>query len=169
MKNYKSDFPIFSTYPELVYLDSGATAQKPQAVIDAVTNFYTHTNANIHRGMYDLSQAATDQFETVRGQVAEFIGANSPNEIVFTSGATESINLVACGWARQHLQRGDIIVLSDMEHHANLVPWQMLRDEIGIELYFLPLGEDYRLNYKNVEGLDMNRVKLIALTHASNV
>ena len=169
MKNYKADFPIFADHPDLVYLDSAATAQKPQAVIDAVNRLYAHSNASIHRGMYDLSQDATDQFEAVRGKVAKFIGAASPDEIVFTSGTTESMNMIAYGWARQNLKRGDIIVLTDMEHHANIVPWQILRSEIGVELYFIPLGDDYRLDYLQAAGLDMSRVKLITLTHASNV
>lgn len=168
MNQYKTDFPIFDTYPELVYLDSAATSQKPKAVVDKITYHYTHTNANIHRGMYDLSQQATDQFEAVREQTAQFIGANDSSEIVFTSNATEAINLVAYGWAKKHLKKGDIIVTSIMEHHSNLVPWLRLKDEIGVEIHVLPVNEKYRLVYQT-KDLDAARVKLVTLTHASNV
>src|SRR5690606_18830880 len=113
------------------------TSQKPQAVIDAVTRFYTESNANVHRGMYDLSERATEQFEAVRARVADFIGAESPDEVIFTCGTTEAINLVAGGWVKKFLKRGDIIVVSQMEHHSNLLPWQQLQD-LGVELFFLP-------------------------------
>lgn len=167
MSAWKADFPIFKTHPELVYLDSAATSQKPQVVIDAVQRFYTHTNANVHRGLYSLSQDATDHFEAVRVKVADFLGADS-SEVIFTSGATESINLVAHGWAKKFLKRGDIVVVSQMEHHSNLVPWQQLQ-KMGVELFALPLTADYRLDYQVADRLDMKRVKLLALTHASNV
>src|SRR5258708_7050892 len=143
----KHDFPIFKTYPDLVYLDSGATSQKPQGVIDAVSTFYLTYNANIHRGIYDLSQSATDLFENTRKKVADFIGAKDVSEIIFTSGATEAINYVAFGWAKKFLKKGDIIILSEMEHHSNIVPWLKLREEIGVELVYLPLTKDYRLDY----------------------
>ncbi len=165
--NVKADFPIFSTHPDLVYLDSAATSQKPQAVIDAVAAFYTQTNANIHRGIYGLSQQATELFEGVRQKTADFIGAEDAAEIVFTANATESINFVAYGWARKHLNRGDIIVTSEMEHHSNFVPWLQLKKDIGIELVILPMNDAYRLDYK--QDMDFKRVKLIALAHASNV
>src|SRR4051812_37629869 len=138
MKDIKSDFPIFQNHPELVYLDNSATSQKPQGVIDGVKDFYEKNNSNIHRGIYDLSQKATELFEEVRRKVARFIGASSEKEIIFTSGTTESINIVAYGWARKFLQKGDIIVVSEMEHHSNLIPWMRLKEEKGIELIFLP-------------------------------
>jgi len=169
VSKFKADFPIFSNHPNLVYLDSAATAQKPQAVIDAVTRVYSKMNANIHRGIYDLSQEATTAFEDVRTMVAKFVGANEAGEIVFTSGTTESINLVAYGWARKHMKAGDIIVTTEMEHHSNIVPWQRLREDIGVELVFLPVGEDFRLDVQAAKSLDMKRVKLLALAHASNV
>ncbi|HEX8931538.1 MAG TPA: aminotransferase class V-fold PLP-dependent enzyme, partial [Patescibacteria group bacterium] len=122
MKNTKQDFPIFKNNPDLVYLDSSATAQKPQVVIDAVSNFYAQNNSNIHRGIYALSQNATDLFESVRSKVAKFINAASDKEIIFTSNTTEAINLASYGWARKFLKAGDIIVVSEMEHHSNLVP-----------------------------------------------
>lgn len=165
--NVKSDFPIFTAHPDLVYLDSAATSQKPQPVIDAVTDFYTQANANIHRGIYDLSQQATKAFEDVRQKTARFIGAAEPSEIIFAANATEAINYVAYGWTRKNLKRGDIIVTSVMEHHSNFVPWLKLKEELGIELVTLPIDQEYRLDYKI--DLDFSRVKLIALTHASNV
>src|ERR1700683_2964473 len=140
----KNDFPIFKTYPDLTFLDSAASSQKPQIVIDAVSDFYKTNYANIHRGIYDLSQTATDLFENTRKKVADVIGAKDASEIIFTSGATESINYVAFGWAKKYLKKGDVIVLSEMEHHSNIVPWLILKKEIGIELVYLPLTEEYR-------------------------
>ncbi len=168
----KKDFPIFTNYPELVYLDSAATSQKPQAVISAVSEFYTTYNANIHRGIYDLSQHATGLFEEVRKKVADFIGAKRSSEIIFTSKTTESLNLVAFGWAKKHLKKGDIVVLSEMEHHANIVPWQQLKKEIGIELYYLSVNKEYNLDYKKIASLPLTmtkKIKLLSFTHVSNV
>jgi cysteine desulfurase / selenocysteine lyase len=168
MKNIKQDFPIFKNHPELIYLDSSATSQKPQQVIDAVTNFYKFSNSNIHRGIYDLSQQATDMFESVRKKVAGFIGAATEKEIVFTSGTTESINFIAYGYAEKFLQEGDSIVISEMEHHSNIVPWQRLKEKKNIDLIFLPITADGLLDYKSFTG-DFSKVKLLALTHVSNV
>lgn len=168
MKHLKADFPIFTNHPGLVYLDSAATSQKPQAVIDAVADFYAKGNANIHRGLYELSARATDRFEAVRQQVADFINAGHASEIIFTANATEAINYTAYGWARKHLKSGDTIVTSEMEHHSNFVPWLRLKEELGIELILLPLDKDFRLDYKSID-IDFKRVKLIALAHASNV
>lgn len=167
----KSDFPLFKNYPDLVYLDSAATSQKPQSVIDAVGEFYTKYNTNIHRGIYKLSDAATEQYENAREKVAKFIGSKNSKEIVFTKNTNEAINLVAQGWGKQNLKRGDIVVLSEMEHHANIVPWIKLKDEIGIILYYLPLTSDFRLDYKQLinSGVNLEKIKLISLTHASNV
>ena len=168
----KQDFPLFKNNPDLVYLDSSATSQKPQVVIDAVSNFYTNSNSNIHRGIYDLSQKATDKFEEVRKKVASFINAKDASEIIFTAGATESLNVVAFGWGRKFLKKGDIVVLSVMEHHANIIPWIQLKKELGIKLFYLPLTKDYRLNYKEIALLPLakkKRIKLVTLTNASNV
>ena len=167
----KQDFPIFNTNPDLVYLDSAATSQKPQLVINSVKNFYEQHNANIHRGIYALSQDATERFESARRKVAEFIGAKDPREIIFTSNASEAINLVAYGWARKFLKKGDLIVTTEMEHHSNIVPWQRLKEEKGIEIVFLPIDENYRLNYKKLTdlALDLKRIRLITFCHASNV
>lgn len=154
-----------------MYLDNAATSQKPQAVIDAVTNFYTLHNANIHRGIYSLSQDATTLFETARARVAQFIGAKHPSEIIFTANASEAINLVAYGWGRKFLQKGDIIVTSEMEHHSNIVPWFRLMEEKGIKLIFLPITQDFRLDYKCIFSMPIEhkKIKLVALSQASNV
>ncbi len=165
----KNDFPLFKTYPDLVFLDSAATSQKPQSVIDAVSSFYITNNANIHRGIYDLSQSATDLFENTRKKVADFIGAKEAGEIIFTAGATEAFNYVAFGWAKKYLKKGDIVVLTDMEHHSNIVPWQILEKEIGIEIVYLPITNQYRLDYKKIQEVSKEKIKLVSLTHASNV
>jgi cysteine desulfurase/selenocysteine lyase len=177
--NLKSDFPIFQTYPGLIYLDTAATSQKPQSVIDTVTNFYTRQNANIHRSAYHLAELATQTYENTRTQISKFINARSTNEIIFTNNTNHAINIISYGWARKFLQSGDIIVLSEMEHHANIVPWLRLKEEKGIKLIFLPLTKDYRLDYTSLRGadtkatkqspIDPSKIKLLSLTHASNV
>jgi cysteine desulfurase/selenocysteine lyase len=168
IQKIKSDFPIFDSYPDLVYLDNSSTSQKPLSVIQAVSDFYTFKNANIHRAVYHLAELATEIYENTRMQVGEFIHARGSNEIVFTGNTNEGINLVAYGWARKFLKKGDIIVLSEMEHHANIVPWLRLREEIGIEIVYLPINNDYRLDFK-IEKKNFERIKFAALTHASNV
>lgn len=167
----KNDFPIFTTHKNLVYLDSAATAQKPKQVIAAVQNFYTKYNSNVHRGIYDLSVEATEIYEGTRQKVADFINADDSSQIIFTGNTTESLNLVAIGYAQKRLKRGDIVVLSEMEHHSNIVPWQRLKEEIGFKIFFLPMDKDFRLNYKALfsAGLNLKKVKIISLTHASNV
>lgn len=169
MKNFKQDFPIFQNRKApLVYLDSGATSQKPKSVIDAVTYFYENLNANIHRGIYSLSEEATTAYENVREKVARFINSEA-NEVVFTGNTNEAINLVVFGYAKKFLGEGDIVILSLMEHHANLVPWLRLKEEIGIHLHFLEYDGDYRLNYENLEELDRSKIKFVSLTQVSNV
>ena len=133
----RSDFPILSREVNgkpLTYLDNGASAQKPQVVIDAITRTYSHEYSNVHRGLHYLSNLATDQYEAVRGKIARFLNAAHENEIVLNSGTTEGINMVAYGWAMPHMQAGDEIVLSVMEHHANIVPWHFLRERQGVVL-----------------------------------
>ncbi len=144
----KKQFPIFTNNPELVYLDSAATSQKPQIVIDAVSNFYQKYNANIHRGIYSLSQKATDMYEEVRNKAAKFVGSQNALEIVFSQNTNTSINLIAQGWAKKNLKPGDIVVLSELEHHANVVPWIKLAKENGIKLFYIPVDEDFRLDYQ---------------------
>ncbi|MBI2597210.1 cysteine desulfurase [Candidatus Daviesbacteria bacterium] len=167
----KSDFPIFDEYPNLVYLDNAATSQKPHTVIDAVKQFYVKYNANIHRGIYKLSENATQKYENVRSKVAGFIGCDDPKEIIFTKNTNEAINLIVYGWARVNLKKGDIVVLSEMEHHANIVPWIRLKQELGINLYFVPLTSDYGLDYKKIlaQGFDLSKIKLVSIAHVSNV
>ncbi|MFH0773424.1 MAG: SufS family cysteine desulfurase [bacterium] len=173
-KNIQKDFPIFANRKKngpFIYLDTGATSQKPKTVIDAVSRFYETTNANIHRGIYKLADEATTAYEDVRTKVAKFLNASSSSEIVFTGNTNEAINLVATGWAKKFLQKGDVVVITDMEHHANVIPWQRLRDEIGIVLYFLPLDQDYRLDYQALlsANIDLKKVKLVSIVHGSNV
>lgn len=171
MKNYKKDFPIFTNRPGLIYLDSAATTQKPKSVIDAVQSFYVNYNSSIHRSVYDLSFAATEIYERARGKIAKFINAKDPSEVIFTGNTTESINLVAWGYAKKSLKKGDIIVLSEMEHHSNIVPWIRLKNEIGVKIFYLPVDKDFRLDYKVLfrSSLNLRRVKIISLIQASNV
>ncbi|MFH1207105.1 MAG: cysteine desulfurase [Patescibacteria group bacterium] len=168
----RADFPIFTKKVNgkpLVYLDSAASAQKPKAVIDAVRDFYETYYANVHRGIYSLSEKASEAYELVRQKAADFINAPSASEIIFTRNATESINLVAFTWGRQHIKKGDVILLTEMEHHANLVPWQVLAKEKGAKLSFIPLTPDYRLDLTSLDFLLAKSVKLVAFTHMSNV
>ena len=135
VQKIRADFPILSRAVNdkpLVYLDNGASAQKPQVVIDAITHAYAHEYANVHRGLHYLSNIATDKYEAVRGKVASFLGAPSEDEIIFNSGTTEGINMVAYGWAAPRMEAGDEIILSVMEHHANIVPWHFLRERHGV-------------------------------------
>lgn len=168
----RSDFPILSTRVHgkpLVFLDSGASAQKPRQVIDAVRAVYESGYANIHRGVYQLSQVATERFEAVRGKVARFIGAGSPNEIVFTRNATEAINLVAQSYGRTFFKEADEVVISEMEHHANIVPWQILATQIGIKVCVAPIDETGALILEEFAKLLGPRTRLVAITHCSNV
>jgi len=169
MSNLKKDFPIFKTYPKIVYLDSAATSQKPIQVIKAVSGWYEKYNCNVHRGMYDLSEKATEVYESGRAEVRKFINAKTSNEIIFTGNATEAINLAAWGWGRKFLKKDDIVVLSEMEHHSNIVPWIRLKEELGIRLYYLPVTKDWDIDYKQMLELPKNKIKLVAITGASNV
>lgn len=164
----KDQFPIFKKYPDLVYLDSAATSQKPQSVIDSITNFYTSQNANVHRGLYELSSAATINYEKVRSQVAEFINAPHANTIAFTKGTTESINIVAWGYLHGLLQAGDNVVVTMMEHHANFIPWQQVCLERGAELRVIPVDENGELMLEDLSSIIDAKTKMVALTHISN-
>lgn len=163
----KTDFPIFQHHPELVYLDSTASAQKPLVVIDAERKFYEEAYANVHRGLYDLSQRATNLYEGARETVRKFINASSVKEIVFVRGTTEGVNLVSSTYG-QNFRRGDVILLSDMEHHANIVPWQALAKWIGVELRWIPVTEAGDLDLRNIDEL-LQGVKFVAVTQMSNV
>ncbi len=167
----RADFPILAERPHgkpLVYLDSAATSQKPLAVIAAMDAYYRGYNANVHRGIYEISEKATAAYEGAREQVARFVNAPSGREIVWTRNATEAINLVAYSWGRRHLGQGDVIVLTEMEHHANLVPWQILAQEVDGDLEFIPITDDGILRLDVFEVLLRLHPKLVAFTHASN-
>jgi cysteine desulfurase/selenocysteine lyase len=168
----RNDFPILSREVNgkpLVYLDNGASAQKPQVVIDAVTRGYAEEYANVHRGLHYLSNLATEKYEGVRGTVARFLGAADPEEIVHTTGTTMGINLVAYGWAMPRMQAGDEIVLSVMEHHANIVPWHFLRERQGVVLKWVDVDSTGALDPQKVIDAIGPRTRLIAITHLSNV
>jgi cysteine desulfurase/selenocysteine lyase len=169
----RKDFPILQreTSPgvSLVYLDSTATSQKPLPVIEAMDNYYRHSNANIHRGVHTLAEEATAMYEQARLKIAKFINAKSAQQIVYTRNTTESINLVAYTWARANLKSGDLVILTEMEHHSNLVPWHILQAERGIELDFIPVTEDGLLDLDVYRKLLVRGPKLVSFTHMSNV
>ena len=168
----RSDFPILSRSVNgkpLVYLDNGASAQKPQAMIDAVTRGYAEEYANVHRGLHYLSNLATEKYEAVRGIMARFLNAPSDDEIIINSGATEGINMVAYGWAMPRMEAGDEIILSIMEHHANIVPWHFLRERQGVVIKWVDVDENGDLDPQKVIDAIGPKTKLIAITHMSNV
>lgn len=168
----RADFPILSRRVNdkpLVYLDNGASAQKPQVVIDAVTQAYSMEYANVHRGLHYLSNLATDKYEAVRGKIARFLNAGSETEIVFSTGTTEAINLVSYAWAAPRLSAGDEIVLSVMEHHANIVPWHFLRERQGVVLKWVEIDANGDLDPQAVLDAIGPRTKLVAVSHMSNV
>ena len=168
----RADFPILSTMVHgkpLVYLDNGASAQKPRQVIDRISEVYSSGYANVHRGLHYMSEKATDDYEGARETVRGFLGAASTSEIVFTRNTTEAINLVASSWGRANLQPGDEILITYMEHHSNIVPWQMLRDEKGLVLKALKPGEGGAFDMAGFKELLTERTKLVAICHVSNV
>lgn len=167
----RADFPILRTQMRgkpLVYLDTAASAQKPNVVIEAVSNFYRNENANIHRGIYELSEQATLRYEAAREKVRELLGAAEAREIIFTRNATEAINLVAWSWGRSHIGPGDEVLITALEHHANLVPWQQLCAERGARLRVAPVNDDGELELDTCESLLGRRTRLIAAAHVSN-
>ncbi|OPZ31988.1 MAG: Cysteine desulfurase [Bacteroidetes bacterium ADurb.BinA174] len=168
----RKDFPILSRQVHgkpLVYLDNGATTQKPKCVIDKITEMYTTTNANVHRGVHFLSQAATDKHEASRRVVQQFINATSANEIVFTRGTTEAINLIASSFCREFCKEADEIIISAMEHHSNIVPWQLQESISGVKLRVLPITDEGEIELGQLETMISSRTKLISVTHVSNV
>ena len=168
----RADFPILSAPTRsgrpLVYLDSAASSQKPRVVLEAMDTYYREYNANVHRGIYEIGEKATAAYEQARARTARFIGASDPRQIVFTRNATEAINLVAYSWGRRNIGRGDAIVLTEMEHHANLVPWQLLVQEKDGDLEFVPITDDGLLRLEVFEVLLRLKPKLVAFTHVSN-
>jgi len=168
----RADFPLLGRLMNgkpLVYLDSAATSQKPRAVLDALLEYYQNYNANVHRGIYLIAEEATARYEGSRARLAAFLGAARPEEIVFTRGTTEAINLVASAWGRANIGPGDEIVLSVMEHHSNIVPWQLLAAERGARLRYIPVTDEGRLDLVAYERLLGPRTKLVSITHQSNV
>jgi len=167
----KSDFPILNQKingHDLVYLDNAATTQKPKVVIDTINDYYRKTNSNIHRGVHTLSQRATEHYENARTKIANFINSESEKEIIFVRGATEAINLVANSYVRPLLNQDDEIIISQMEHHANIVPWQMICKEIGAKLIILPMNQKGELIVNELENIINKKTKFIAINHVSN-
>jgi cysteine desulfurase/selenocysteine lyase len=172
LENVRADFPILDQkvhgHP-LVYFDNAATAQKPRAVIAALSHFYERDNANVHRGIHELSRRSTEAYEAARARAAQFLNARQPAEIIFTRGATEGINLVAYTWGVKNLLPGDVILLTEMEHHSNIVPWQLLAQRTGATLAYLPVtGDDGLLDLRGLDAALAKNVKLFAFTHISN-
>ena len=171
ISTHRDDFPILQTEMNgkpLAFLDTAASAQKPQSVIDAMDQVQKSGYSNIHRGLYRISQELTADFEAVRAKIAVFIGAKSEKEIVFTKNSTESTNLAAKSWGRANLKAGDEIILTTMEHHANIVPWQLLAQEIGFTIKVIPLLEDCTLDYEAFENLLSDKTKFIGCVEISN-
>ncbi len=164
----RKDFPIFQTYPDLVYLDNAATTQKPTSVIEGIQRFYVEENANIHRGIYPLAVKATQAYEAVRKKVAKALHTSDPSQIVYTSGTTEGINLVAQSFLKPRLQAGEEVLISSMEHHANLIPWQRVCKEKGASLKVLPISDEGELTVATVESMLTEHTRLLALVHISN-
>lgn len=171
VEEIRKDFPILHRQVNgkpLVYFDNGATSQKPQQVIDVINRYYQHENSNIHRGIHTLSQEATDAYEKARTTVQQFINAKHHHEVIFTSGTTGSINLVASSFGKKHLQAGDEIIISTMEHHSNIVPWQMICEEKGAVLKVIPISDKGELLMDEFEKLLSSKTKLVSITHVSN-
>ena len=166
--DFKEDFPIFKNR-DIAYLDSGATAQKPQIVIDAINNFYDKFNANPHRGAYTLSVEATAVYEGTREKIAKFINAKHPEEIIFSKNASESLNLLAYSYGLDNLKNGDDVVISIMEHHSNLVPWQFVTQKTGSELKYMYINDEFELSKEEIESKITDNTKIVGITHVSNV
>ena len=172
VERVKRDFPILSRTSHgkrLVYLDSANTSQKPRAVIDTITEYYERHNANLYRAVYELAEEATAMFEGARTKLAAFIGAPDPNTVVFTRGTTESINLVANAWGRRFLSEGDEILFSELEHHSNIVPWQLVAEATGAVTRMVPIEDDGTLDAERIEGMMTDRTKVLAISGQSNV
>ena len=168
LDNIKNDFPLLQNR-DIAYLDSGATSQKPQVVIDAIENFYKNYNANPHRGAYTLSQEATEIYEDTRTKIAKFINAKHREEIIFSKNATESLNLIAYSYGLEKIQKDDEIVISIMEHHSNLVPWQKVAKTKGAKLNYMYINDNFELSDEEIENKITNKTKIVGITHVSNV
>lgn len=168
MNELKKDFPILNNR-DIVYLDSGATAQKPEKVIKSVENFYENLNANPHRGAYTLSMEATEIYENTRTKIANFINAKHREEIIFSKNATESLNLLAYSYGMDNLKKDDEVVISIMEHHSNLVPWQKITKATGSKLNYMYINENYEISDSEIENKITDKTKIVGITHVSNV
>ena len=170
MSNIKNDFPIFSNFKDkqFIYFDNAATTQKPRTVINAITDYYKKYNSNVHRGVYSIAETATSNYESVREKVQSFINAEESKSIVFTKGATESINLVANSWAIKNLSKDDEILITEMEHHSNIVPWQIISKTTGAKLKYIPF-KDGQLDLNNLDQYVNDKTKLVSIIHQSNV
>ena len=169
VEKIRNDFPFIQNNKELIYFDNAATTQKPKCVLDEITSFYSNYNSNVHRGVYKIAEEATIKYESTRDSITNFINADNRNSIVFTSGATEAINLIAYGWARKKLSRGDHILLSEMEHHSNIVPWQIIANELGLIIDYIPINSDYELDLVDIDKYFCNKTKIVSIVHQSNV
>ena len=172
MENIRKDFPILKRQihnKPLIYFDNAATSQKPNQVVDAISDYYKNYNANVHRGVHKLSEEATEAYEASRKKIANFVNAGDSRQIVFVRNATEAINLVAYSWGRKNIKKDDEIILTEMEHHSNLVPWQILAKEVGAKLKFIPVKTDGGLEVSKLGELVTSKTKLVALAHVSNV
>jgi len=171
IEEVRNDFPILNEKANnqpLIYLDNGATSQKPQLVIDAINDYYQHSNSNVHRGAHALSDKATELFENARTKIQHFINAQHREEIIWTRGTTESINLVAQTWGRDNIKAGDEIIVSTLEHHSNIVPWQLLCDQVGAKLSPIKIKSNGELDFKHFKSIVSSKTKLVAIGHISN-
>lgn len=166
--NYRNQFPIFDKYPDLAYLDNAATTQRPKVVINAIHDFYAYENSNIHRGVYDLSNRATQNYEATRLQIAQFLGSENPNTIAFTKGTTESVNIVANSFLGNTLKEGDNVVTSIMEHHGNFIPWQKVAQQNKVEFRVIPIDKNGDLDVVELNNLIDSKTKLLSINHISN-
>ncbi len=169
VKTIRKDFLIFQNNPDLVFLDNASTTQKPQSVIDTLSHYYENYNANIHRGIYQIAEKATAAYEKTRDNVKEFIGAKDRRSIVFTKGTTESINLVANSWGGENLKPGDEVLITEMEHHSNIIPWQLICKRTGANLKYIPINEDGSLDLSDPEKYFTINTKIVCVIHQSNV
>lgn len=168
IENIKKDFPILEN-KKIVYLDSGATTQKPVQVIKAIDEFYEKYNANPHRGAYSLSIQATEEYENTRTKIAKFINAKQAQEIIFSKNATESLNLIAYSYGMENLKKDDEVVISIMEHHSNLVPWQKVTKTTGSKLNYMYINNEFKLSDEEIESKITDKTKIVGITHVSNV
>jgi len=170
VKNIKNDFPIFkSKEKNFIYLDSASTSQKPQSVIDSVSSYYDSYSANIHRALYEIGEKATDKYESVREKVRQFMNVPDSHSIIFTSGTTESINLIAYAWGTKNINKDDHILITEMEHHSNLIPWQLLSSRSNSSLDYILLNNDGTLELESLEKKILSKTKIISVSHQSNV